>query len=36
MADRAMYKAKAEGGNKVRVFTYEEVKNIIDWGESLK
>ena len=36
MADRAMYKAKSEGGNKVRAFTHEEVKNIIDWGESLK
>lgn len=36
MADRAMYKAKSEGGNKVRTFTHEEVRDIIDWGESLR
>jgi diguanylate cyclase (GGDEF)-like protein len=36
MADRAMYKAKSEGGNKVGTFTHEEVKDIIDWGEALR
>ncbi len=36
MADRAMYKAKSEGGNKVRTFTNEEVRDMIDWGESLR